>query len=328
MNPYIGNTTQLFTVREYRITGGAADGVRAVTVNNGSGLSFTVLPDRAMDICECCYNGRNLCYKTPVGITAPQYFDERGDEWMRGFGAGFFVTCGLDNIGSSCVDSGEPVPTHGRISNTPAENFKVEYSEDGLCATLVGTMNQSVMFRSQQTLTRRITCKHGENTIYVSDTVRNGQARPAPLMLLYHFNMGYPLLSEDARLILPSASRRGRTPLANSELNLYGTFIPPVYGYIERCYYHDNTPDSDGLVTAGMVNPKTNLSVRITYNKEQLPFFVQWKMMGTNEYVCGLEPCNSTIEGRADSRARGTLYTMNPGETKVYNLKIQVGDAE
>ena len=48
--PYIGNLSQLFNVKEYRLTGGRQDGVRAVDICTGCGMELTVLPDRAMDL--------------------------------------------------------------------------------------------------------------------------------------------------------------------------------------------------------------------------------------------------------------------------------------
>ncbi len=322
---YIGNTAQLFKVKEYRFCGGRCDGVRAVDVSTGAGLSFTVLIDRCMDIYYLDHKGKNLAYQTPVGITDPRYFNR--SEWMQGFGAGFFVTCGLENIGSSCVDGDEELPCHGRVSYIQAQNFSVNYVlEDGVPAVILhGEMAQCRMFSTQMVLTREIKCKYGENRIYINDTVRNGDARETPHMMLYHFNMGYPLLDENAEVIIPSEKRVGRSPLAEEELELWDKFIPPVFGYEERCYYHYGMQERNGRVAYGMKNKVSDLGVKITYNNDSLTHFNEWKMMGINEYVCGLEPCNATIEGRKTAREDGTLKLLKPGESVKYSLDIQVG---
>lgn len=68
---YIGDFSQLFGTKEYTLHGGKAEGVRAVDVKNGSGLEFTVLPDRCMDIAWLSYKGNNLSYISKTGIVSP-----------------------------------------------------------------------------------------------------------------------------------------------------------------------------------------------------------------------------------------------------------------
>ena len=70
---YVGNLSQLFDVRDCRLVGGRADGVRATTVKTGGGLEFTVLADRCMDIADLSFNGVNCALINPYGIVAPQY---------------------------------------------------------------------------------------------------------------------------------------------------------------------------------------------------------------------------------------------------------------
>ncbi len=325
---YIGNISQLFKVKEYRLKGGWCDGVSAVDVSNGAGLTFTVLVDRCMDIYYLDYKGKNLAYQTPVGIRDPRFFNKC--EWMAGFGAGFFVTCGLENIGSSCVDESESLPCHGRASYIPAQNFSINYiTEDGCPGVVLhGVMAQCRMFDVQMTLSREIKCLYGKNKIYINDIVQNGSARETPHMMLYHFNMGYPLLDESAEVIIPSEKRIGRTPLAEGELDMWDKFQPPTYGYEERCYYHCGMKEKDGRSYYGMRNKSSDLAVKMTYNTDKLTHFNEWKMMGLTEYVCGLEPCNATIDGRAKAREDGTLKFLKPDEKAEYSLSIEVGAYE
>ena len=46
----VGSISQIGGLRRYRLCGGLADGVEAVDVRTGSGLCYTVLPGRGMDI--------------------------------------------------------------------------------------------------------------------------------------------------------------------------------------------------------------------------------------------------------------------------------------
>jgi hypothetical protein len=40
--------------------------------------------------------------------------------------------------------------------------------------------------------------------------------------------------------------------------------------------------------------------------------------------VLGIEPANCYVEGRAAERARGTLAVLEPGESRTYELVIEV----
>ena len=75
---YTGDVSQVFYARPFTFDEGKARGMRGIEINNGSGLSFTVLPDRAMDIGLLSYKGVNFSYITKAGVTAPWYYDKRG----------------------------------------------------------------------------------------------------------------------------------------------------------------------------------------------------------------------------------------------------------
>lgn len=72
---YVGDSSQIFGTKDYTLNGGKSHGVRAIDVKNGSGLEFTVLPDRCMDIGWLSYKGKNLSYISKTGIVSPQYYN-------------------------------------------------------------------------------------------------------------------------------------------------------------------------------------------------------------------------------------------------------------
>ena len=81
---YIGNLEQLFTVKEYRLSGGAADGMRLVDIDDGAGLALTLAPDRGLDIYKAAFKGVNLGFITPTGAR------ERGRVFRRPVSRAFF----------------------------------------------------------------------------------------------------------------------------------------------------------------------------------------------------------------------------------------------
>ncbi len=325
---YIGNIEQLFGMKKYTFSDGKRKGVEALEIQNGSGLDVTILLDKCMDIYQIRYKGQNLNFITPTGIVAPSYYNAIGTEWFRSWEAGFLTTCGLSNIGIPCTDNDEQFGLHGRIHNTPAENVKIDFktSNDDITISVCGTIKQAVMFGENLVLSRKIHCRYGVDVLEIEDNIYNAGYKACPWMILYHFNMGYPFLSENAKYIIPSKKIWGRDEYANKHIKDWRKISPPSDNYKEMCYYHELEENTSGIRTIGMDNEEQNLFLRISYDGSILDKFVQWKMFGNGEYVSGLEPCNSTIDGRKDAREKGTLKTLLPGQNVCCKFKIVVSD--
>ena len=103
---YIGSIAQLGGTRHYQLTEGNAKGTAAIDFNTGSGLCFTVLPDRGLDIPAASYQGVNLVYHTPNGEANPAFYNPQGSAWLRTFFGGLLTTCGLTYLGPPGNDGG------------------------------------------------------------------------------------------------------------------------------------------------------------------------------------------------------------------------------
>lgn len=325
---YIGDFSQIFGTKDYILNDGKSKGVRAIDVKNGSGMEFTVLPDRCMDIASLSYRGNNLSYMSKTGIVSPQYFNETGTNFLRSFYAGFLTTCGLMNAGSPCTDKGESFGLHGRISNTPGENISstTEWVNFEPTIKIKGKMREARLFGENIVLEREITCKCGENKIIIEDTVENYGFREEPLMLLYHINLGYPLLDENAAFIAPTKGAIPRDEEAEKGTETYNIIQKPTPGYNEQVFYHDLNTDRIGNTLALLANEDLKLGIVIRFNKKQLFNLSQWKQMGEGEYVLGIEPANCYVGGRADSRRNGTLEFLKPGEVRSFKLVAEILD--
>lgn len=323
---YVGDTSQLFGVKDYNLRGGKAEGVRAIDIKNGSGLEFTVLPDRSMDIANLSYKGVNFSYISKTGIVAPQYFEAPGAGFTRSFYGGFLSTCGLANVGAACKDNGEELGAHGRISNTPGEQVctEVEWIDEVPVMKAKGQMREAKLVGENMYLNREILCKYGENKIYINDVVENNGFRQEPLMILYHFNLGYPLLDGCSYMVAPTVDIDPRGPEAVAGVKEHNKFQEPSRGYKEQVFYHTLRADAEGKTFAALINPVLELGVVIRFDIKQLGRFTQWKLMAEGDYVLGLEPCNCVVEGRAKARESGTLEFLEPGEKKHFNLEIQI----
>lgn len=320
MNPYIGHDSQIYGVEEYRLTGGKGDGMRIFQVNNGKGLELTISPDRCGDIARLRFKGINLSYMSPCGYVAPAYYEAVGDKWLKSFTAGFLTTCGLQAVGSPCVDDGEELPLHGSIGNLPCEQAYWTEEEGKLIVhTLV---KDETIFGRKLRLSRKIIVSLEENSFEINDTIENTGDRTEPLEILYHMNMGYPLLDEESVITIPSVEVKGRDAHAAEDIEHWMNMEKPTVGYQERCYYHKF---KEGRGKASIYQPKLDIGLTMEFDANELDGFTEWKMMGVRDYVLGLEPGNCTPDGRAAMREQGMLKFLQPGEKKNYVVKISVG---
>ena len=190
-------------------------------------------------------------------------------------------------------------------------------------------MRETKLYGSYLELIRNYVVLMDQPKINITDTIENIGFRTAPVMILYHFNLGYPLLDENTEL-LSGKSKVTPTDYGDSKKDFkqYDKFSFPIKDYDFQVFYHDIEPDADNYSNVALVNKSYNngqgIGIRLRYNKDSLPYLIQWKYLAEGEYVCGLEPANSLVRGRNIEREEGNLKTLEPGEKITFNLEIKI----
>lgn len=328
-----GDISQIAGVRMIELAEGPQKGVAAADVRTGSGLCFTVLPDRGLDISTAEWCGRPLAWRSPTAEVHPHAYDPRGLQWIRSFYGGLLVTCGLTNIGVPCEDEGEELGLHGRVSNLQAFDLaKGGYWDgDDYVMFIEGSVREARLFGENLLLRRRISAVMGENRLFIDDIVTNDGSRTWPHLMLYHINPGFPVVDAGSRFLAPSREVIPRNEHSAKELDRHDRFIQPTRGYEERVYFHRPAADREGRTLAAVANMKKGdaaLGLYVRFNRRQLPWLIEWKMMGERDYVVGMEPATNTVQGRAEERRAGRLRNIEPGESRHYNLEIGVLTSE
>ncbi len=331
----IGDPLQIAGARGAVLTDGKADGVRAVEVATGSGLCFTVLPGRGMDIPFASYKGKALGFHSGTGITSPAYYSEPGLEWRRSFYAGMLTTCGIANAGAPSVDEGKPFGLHGRLANAAAENLCTEQDWEGdeFVIRLKGTMREAESMVENLTLTRRIETRLGSKGLRIHDTVRNRGFSPQPLMLLYHFNYGFPLLSPGARVVGPIKKSVARDEEARKDRGVEEclVFPEPVHNYAEKVFFHTLAARGDGSTFIALLNRDTGagepLGIVMRWKNKELPVMCEWKMPCKGFYVVGLEPGTVLPIGRGPLRQQGILPFIQGQDSYDVTIDFEVVDS-
>lgn len=323
LRKYIGDISQIAGAKELEFISGKSKGTKAIEVKNGSGLSFTILPDRGMDIAYFEYKGIPLSYISKTDIVSPSYYQKGG--FLRSFNAGLLTTCGLENIGPDCIADNEEFAMHGTISNTPAYDVGIVQewlNDDEFEIKVRGKVSQTKVFGENLVLTRVIQIKLGENKIRISDEVENCGFNKIPIMLLYHFNFGYPLVCKDTKLETNCMNVRPRDLEAKKGIKNCSTFQNPMHNYKEQVFYYDSVENS----FASLYNPNLSLGIKIEFDNKQLPYLIEWKQMGEVDYVVGLEPSTWYPEGRLAAAKKGELKFIKPQEVLTFNTEVSVCD--
>lgn len=328
----VGRLEQIAGIRRFVLAEGSETGVEQIQVRTGAGLAYTVSPQRGLDISLAEFGGVPLSWQSPNGDVHPAYYDERGPAWLRTAAGGLLMTCGFTQAGAANVDQGQELGLHGRAHHLPARQVAAtgEWHGDEYSMTVRGIVEETIIFGEYIRLTRQIHSPLGSNRLAIVDQFENLGFSESPLMLLYHFNFGFPLMSEATTVEFPSRQVLARddwTPLEG-----YRSWQSPEVEHLERVYLHsDLTTDSAGWATTTIHNPAfplpggpSPLFVHLRWDTATLPAHVQWRMAGAGTHVLGIEPTNTNVRGRAAARADGNLVRLAPGASITCNLELSV----
>jgi hypothetical protein len=295
----VGDLRQIASVRRIVLDDGPERGVRALSFSTGGGLDFWVLSDRSLDIGPLWCNGSQIGWQHPTGFVSPGNFDRYDG---AGYGleralSGFLVTCGLDTIRKPT----DGLPQHGHLPVTPAR--MTGYGEDWdapepylFCE---GTVTIASLKGSSLRLHRRIEAPIGRKSFSISDKIENLGPEPVPIALLYHFNIGFPAVTQETKLALNDVD------------------VIRVSGCSEPEFVCVPTENEDALVSlsGGAVD------VEIRYPGTKLPWLQAWSDPRPRRNILAVEP--ATSERNADgSSGPGAVLEPNACWTSKLNIEV------
>ena len=205
-----GRSEQLLGAELSERSDGSERGVRCVRLRSGA-IEVEVVVDRALDLAQATIGGVPVAWMSPTGLAAPGLAQPTGWEPFRTFFGGLLTTCGLEHTLGPIDDDathfrypGRPshsFPLHGRLSTTPGRLLGYGIDWERECVFCRGEVRQAMVFGESLTLEREIRIALGGTTIEIDDIVRNDGFAPTPHMILYHVNLGWPLLNERAEVL-------------------------------------------------------------------------------------------------------------------------------
>ncbi|WP_375449679.1 aldose 1-epimerase family protein [uncultured Devosia sp.] len=338
-----GSPDQVAGVRLMTLGDGLERGIRMLEFRTGTGLRFTALVDRALDLADCDFRGQAIGWHSPSGFRHPGLHDaeaEGGIGWARSF-SGLLVTCGLDHILFPDTVPAETYhypgrtsvlhPLHGRVSAIPARltGYGERWDGDKCILWAEGIVQQAAVFAENLHLVRRIEADVGGNEIRLSDRVVNRGFYRTPHMYCYHINLAYPLLDKGSRYLAPIrdvvwAGHAG----ANYEAQGVGyrTLPGPQINFSEQVWQHEMGADAQGLVPVALVNDRLGLGMEVTTSKAQFPCQYEWQNLQAGQYALGIEPSSNHVLGNRAARDRGEMTWLEHADERRYDTMFRVLD--
>jgi hypothetical protein len=295
------------------------DGQRIIDAYNASGLHFTLLPDRGLDIWTAHFKGRPLTWIS-AGSPHPADF---GRPWLALFNGGLLTTCGLTHVGPPETDTetGEARDFHGNYTRLRATRISLreEQRGDTLALHLSGSIHQGVLYGHQLSLARTYTLDLNTPSIALSDTITNLGDANAPLMLLYHCNLGFPLIHGGTTL-QTAGSAYPFDELARQNTASQATYAAARPHFEAQVFVHHLRAGVDGWTQVALLNDDFGLA--FAWDTDALPYLTQWKNTRAGIYVSGVEPGNCIPEGRNNARQSGRLKVLGPGQSVTTHLRL------
>lgn len=338
-----GMLSQFAGVRLMELGDGVERGIRMLEFRTGSGLRFTALVDRALDIADCEHNGRAIGWNSPAGFRHPglhEYEGEGGLAWARSF-SGLMVTCGLDHIlfmnevpAETYVYSPRPTvkhSLHGRVGTIPARltGYGEEWHGDECVLWAEGVVQQSAVFGEDLHLIRRIEADVGGNEIRLIDRVVNHGFYKTPHMYCYHINVGHPVLDEGSRYLAPINDVVWAAHAGDDyrKQNVgYRSMPAPQFDFHEQVWQHELGADDQGKQVVALVNDKLGLGFEVETRKDQFPCLYEWQNLQAGQYAVGIEPATHHVLGNLAARERGEMIWLNHGDERRYESTFRVLD--
>ena len=159
----------------------------------------------------------------------------------------------------------------------------------------------------------------------VDDRIVNRSAQPSGIQLLYHFNVGLPLLDAGSKLVAPVKRVVPRNSQDAEGICGWDEYAAPQPGFAEQVYFLDLIADPTGQTQVLLKNAAESSGVSLSFNQSQLPCFTQWKNTATEAdgYVTGLEPATNFPNPRDFEQGQGRVVQLGPRESYETSLTVR-----
>lgn len=332
MNPTLNQPVCVVTRRQ--LTQGRSAGLELIEVDNGA-LKIALLPQRGMGIWKAWLGGDEFGWRSPVQVpvhpSLVPIFDPSGLGWLEGFGE-LLCRCGLLSNGApDFYDNGTlKYPLHGRLANLPADDIQIVHDAATGSVSVSGDIYESRLHFHHLRLRSTVTMRPGQPTFEVFDEVVNLSARPVDIQLMYHYNIGQPVIGAGAEVVAPIKKLVPRSEHAADGVQAWNTLTPPSADDTEQVYFAELHASQSGSTLVLLKNAQNTLGSSVRFNQKQLPYFVCWKnaVDDRDGFVCGIEPGTNFPNPRSFEGNHGRVVSLAAGQSVRFDLAFSFHQGE
>jgi len=327
-----------WSVRTIALRGGKQEGVDLVVIDNGR-LRISLIPTRGMGIFEVVMGDVRLGWDSPVReIVHPSFvtLQSRGGlGWLEGFNE-FIVRCGMESCGAPGVDTfinnnGDEatmeLTLHGKVANLPAQELEVIVERQPPHRIRVrGRVDERTMFGPKLELWTELSTEIGSNAFRICDVITNRGAGEQEFQMLYHCNVGRPLLQAGSTFLAPVERVTPINETAAKSVGRYAQFSGPQAGFVEQVYCMRPLAGEDGRTLTMLCNAHRDRGMSLSFRPSELPYLTLWKNTAAEAdgYVTGIEPATGFPQNRALERKAGRVPRLAAGASRSMALDFAV----
>ena len=326
--------------------GGRQDGVRLISIGNGK-MTITIVPNRGMGILAVSHTiadkderiHRRIGWRSPVQETVnPAFMNltaRGGLGWLEGFNE-FMCRCGMENVGQPGKDeivtntgakAEVDLTLHGKVANIAARNVElVVDSKPPYRIRIRAQIDEKMMFGTNLELQTEISTEPGTLEFRIEDKVINKSSQPQEFQMLYHTNIGKPLLEEGARFLAPVKRVIPVNAHSAKDVKAFGDIAGPTPGIIEQAYFFHPIAGKNGETLALLHNKAKDEGLSMRWSVKELPYLTLWKNTAAIEdgYVIGIEPGTSFPNMRRVERKAGRVPRLEGGKSHTMRIDFAV----
>lgn len=307
---------------------GKSMGMKCLTIDNGL-MKTVLLPERGMGIWKSQIQGIEYGWQSPVcGPVHPALVpigDPSGIGWLEGFDE-LLVRCGLLSNGAPELDDRGQVryPVHGRIANLPCHELYVEVQPELGFLEVVGKVIESRFLVYTLELETRVRLYPNRNILEIHDTVTNPLTTPGSMQLLYHINLGQPVLQAGSRIVSALDQLAPRDARASEGMDAWDICEGPEAGFREQVYYSKPLVDEHDWSEAMVTNHDGTLGYSVQFDTRTLPCLNFWKNTAGVEdgYVLGIEPATGFPNTKSFEERQGRVVKLQGGQSRTFRLRL------
>jgi hypothetical protein len=322
------------SVTARRLRGGPREGVLQVELVAG-GTRAIVLPDRGLGIWKVSCGDVELGWHSPVaGPVHPRHVpltEPSGIGWLDGFDE-LVARCGLVSNGAPDFAANGRLlhGLHGRIANLPAHGVTVTLDDSSGTVALTGAVDETRFLVHDLRMHTQIVLHADQPRVAWTDRVENRSDRPATMQMLYHVNVGPPLLGAGASLVADVEETAPRDAAAIGDVPSWNRYAAPEAGRGEQVHFMRLRPDASGRAAAMLVAADATKAARLSWRAAELPCLTLWKNQGglADGYVTGIEPGTNYPNPRSFEEQQGRVVPLAPHADISFDLALDVLSAD